>query len=339
MSVDLKNFTLNRGPNPNAQFTVGNVVAFADAAGSAPVDGTGGAPTCTIARSVSSPLDGIASYLFTKDAANRQGEGFSTDIALQPSDATKVMSWSFDYQISTGTYTGYQAPPLYSDLTLWVYDVTNSVMYQADGYQIDGAVSSTNQYSLSASWQVPVGCLTARLIWFLGNTTANAFTAKFNNISFGRLPIIGGTESLGSFILRGTPDSLGGSTSGETQVLNFSVAITSTGSDITFTARTTTTADKYTINTTGIYCVWFTARSTTGLVAGITLNSTGLSTAPSSLTANQLIAGCILNSGTTNGNSVTLKLLANDIIRVQSEGTSANFVAADYCRFGIARVG
>jgi hypothetical protein len=193
VAEELKLYTLNRGLNPNAQFSVGNLVAFADAAGTAPVDGTGGAPTVTITRTISTPLDGTASFLFTKDAANRQGEGFSTDITLQASDATKICTLSFDYQISTGTYTGYQAPPSFSDLTCWVYDVTNSVMYQVVGYQVDGAVSTTNQYSYQGAWQVPVGCLTARVIWFLGNTGASAFTAKFNNIFFGRIQRVQGT--------------------------------------------------------------------------------------------------------------------------------------------------
>lgn len=185
--------SLNREFNPNARFSIGNAVAFADAAGTAPVDGTGGAPSVTITRTVSSPLDGVASYLFTKDAVNRQGEGFSTDIVLQASDATKVFTLKYDYQITTGTYTGYQTGTSFSDLTCWVYDVTNSVMYQVQGYQVDGAVSTTNQYSFQGSWQCPVGCLTARVIWFLGNTSATAFTARFNNISFGREPRQQGT--------------------------------------------------------------------------------------------------------------------------------------------------
>jgi hypothetical protein len=142
-----------------------------------------------------------------------------------------------------------------------------------------------------------------------------------------------------SLILRGNADSIGGSSSGDTKTVNFSAAITSTGSDITFTARTTTTSDKYTINTTGVYSIWFNIRSTTGLVAGITLNSSDPSNAPNSLADNQLIGSCILNSGTTNGASVTLPLTAGDVIRVQSEGATANLVSSAYTRFGIARVG
>ncbi len=208
MSENSKFLTLNRWGNPNAPYSVGNCVAFADLAGTAPVDGTGGSPTVTITRSTATPLDGVASFLFTKDAANRQGEGFSGDVVLQPDDATKMFTLSFDYQLTTGTYTGYQTPPLFSDLTVWVYDVTNSVMYQVMGYQLDGAISTTNQYSYQGQWQVPVGCLQARVIWFLGNTGAAAFTSRINNISFGRTQRVQGTIETPwqSF----TPSSFGG---------------------------------------------------------------------------------------------------------------------------------
>lgn len=184
---------LNRDSNPNVTSNATGYAAFADAAGTAPVDGTGGSPTVSIARSTSSPLEGSATILFTKTAANSQGQGFAYTATLQPDDATKVMTISFDYQITTGTYTGYQTLPSFSDITMWVYDVTNAVMYQVQGFQVDGAVSSTNQYSFQGTWQVPVGCLSARLIWFLGNTGASAFTAKFNNINFGRVPRVQGT--------------------------------------------------------------------------------------------------------------------------------------------------
>ncbi len=314
---NLNLFTLNRGPNPNAQFTVGNVVAFADAAGSAPVDGTGGAPTCTIARSVSSPLDGIASYLFTKDAANRQGEGFSTDIALQPSDATKVMSWSFDYQITTGTYTGYQAPPLYSDLTLWIYDVTNSVMYQAAPYQIDGSVSTTNQYSLTTSFQVPVGCLTARLIWFVGNTTANAFTAKFNNISFGRIPgYADGINNSEVYV-----DSGNGLGSSNTKIRRYSNIRKNVGTAIVY-ADSSTLGASFTITEPGVYSVGCEDGSTNDCWIGISVDTADGTIAIESLTYAQgaRASNYFASAGASTWCGWTGRLSAGAVIRAQMGG-------------------
>lgn len=196
VSQELKLFTLNRLLNPNTQFSVGNWVAFADAAGTAPVDGTGGSPNSTITRSESTPLDGIASLLFTKNTgASRQGEGASTDFVLQASDATKVFTLSVDYQITTGTYTeGTQTTQ--SDLTWWFYDVTNSVMYQMTPSNINGTVSTTGQYNMQAQVQIPVGCLTGRLIMYIPTTTNASCTLRFNNITFGRLPRIQGNVAI-----------------------------------------------------------------------------------------------------------------------------------------------
>lgn len=188
MAQNLSNFSLNRFNNPNAQFDIGNWVAFADAANTSPVDGTGGSPSVTITRTESSALDGNASLLFTKDAVNRQGEGASADIAIQASDQTKVLTFKCDYQITTGTYSE-GSSTAQSDLTWWVYDITNAVIYQATPSNIGGAVSTTNQYNGQFQWQVPSGCLKARLIMFIPTTSASAFTVRFNNVSFGREPI------------------------------------------------------------------------------------------------------------------------------------------------------
>ncbi len=248
--IPLNFLNLNRSFNPNAQYSIGNIVAFADAAGTAPVDGTGGSPTVTVTRTLSSPLDGIASILFTKDAANRQGEGMSGDVVLQPSDATKVMFWEFDYQITTGTYTGLPT----ADISLWVYDITNAVMYQAIPYQLDGTVSTTNQYTQRMQWQVPVGCLQARLIWFLPTTSASAFTVKINNIYFGRDNSV--DYAIPVAVLSASSGSYSNATTGFTDVVaafnvtlsgtrKFKVCLTPTGTSAAVLAvsRTAASAD------------------------------------------------------------------------------------------------
>jgi hypothetical protein len=192
LSIDVKDLTLNRFPNPNAQFSVGNAVAFADAAATTPADGTGGSPTNTITRTESTPLEGSASFLYTA-GLDTQGQGWSFDVNLEASDATKMFTLKFDYQITTGAYVGYQTGASFSDLTVWFYDVTNSLMYQLAPYQIDGTVSTTNQYSYEGQVQVPVGCLKGRVIFYQGNATNAAFTARFNNITFGRIPRVQGS--------------------------------------------------------------------------------------------------------------------------------------------------
>lgn len=54
--------------NPSPVKDTTGWATYADAAGTAPVDGTGGSPTVTWTRTTSSPLSETASFLFTKDA-------------------------------------------------------------------------------------------------------------------------------------------------------------------------------------------------------------------------------------------------------------------------------
>lgn len=192
MSQNLAFLNFNRFLNPNTQFSVGAWVTFADGAVTAPVDGIGGSPNSTITRTESTPLDGMASLLFTKNSgASRQGEGASIDMNLSVSDQTKIITFTADYQITTGTYSEGSATTQ-SDLTWWVYDVTNSVMYQTVPSNIGGNVSTVNQYQSIVQWQVPQGCLTARLIMFIPNTTNSSFTVKFNNVAFARVQRVAG---------------------------------------------------------------------------------------------------------------------------------------------------
>lgn len=140
-----------------------------------------------------------------------------------------------------------------------------------------------------------------------------------------------------SQIIRGGAITQGGSSSGETTVLSFATAVSSTGSDITFTARTTTTADKYTINTAGVYAICASLRDAGGTVFGITVNSTGLDTAPQSLTATELVSSATTLAGSNVNTCATVNLAASDVVRLQAEaGLTIN--AATYVRFVITRV-
>lgn len=143
-----------------------------------------------------------------------------------------------------------------------------------------------------------------------------------------------------SQIIRGTADTKGGSSSGDTTCINYSTAISSIGSDITFTARTTTTADFYTINTTGRYAIWATAQSDgPAEIMGISINSTGTSTVIQSLPTTQTP-----NMGFSSGGNFAevpvpgINLTAGDIVRVQCENAFVP-VTSGVSRFGITRIG
>lgn len=100
---------------------VGTWAAYADAAGTAPVDMTGGSPGSTLARDTTSEINGAASLKFDLGSgSSRQGEGFSNLTYIPPAYRGRTLEFKFPYAIS-GTI-------LENDLTVYAYDVTNSAL-------------------------------------------------------------------------------------------------------------------------------------------------------------------------------------------------------------------
>lgn len=170
----------NDGPrnyvaNGKAEVSTVGWATYADAAGALPVDGTGGSPASTLTRSTTTPLRGAASFLWTKSAANRQGEGFSYDFTIDAADKAKVLQVSFDYFIASGTYAS-------SDLTVYIYDVTNALVIQPSGYTIQNALVQMKQ---SATFQTASNSTSYRLIVHTASTSASAYSLQFDNFSVG----------------------------------------------------------------------------------------------------------------------------------------------------------
>lgn len=161
--------------NPDAEVNTTGWVTYADAAATSPVDGTGGSPNVTFTRSTSSPLRGSASFLLTKDAANRQGEGFSYDFTIDASDKGKVLQCSFEYQIASGTFAD-------NDLSVWIYDVTNATLIQPAPYLIK---NSGIIEKFAVEFQTSISSTSYRLIVHVGSTSASAYTVKFDNFNLG----------------------------------------------------------------------------------------------------------------------------------------------------------
>jgi len=149
--------------------------AYADAAASSPLDGTGGSPTVTYAVSTDSSLRGTSNFLFSHDSANRQGEGFSYDFTIDAADKAKMLTLKFDYNISSGTYAD-------GGLTIWIYDVTNATLIQPSGYSLTNVIG--NQ-PWAATFQTSSNSTSYRLIFHVATTTATAYTMRFDNFSLG----------------------------------------------------------------------------------------------------------------------------------------------------------
>jgi C1q domain len=168
--------------NPDAETALTGWTTYADAAGVAPVDGTGGSPNVTLTRNTSSPLLGDADFLFTKDAANRQGQGFSYDFTIDNAFKSNVLTVSFNYVTSTNYVDG--------DMRVYVYDVTNAALIELSTRDL-AATSSAGQYL--GTFQASPSSTSYRLIGHVSSTNASAYTTNFDNVSVGpQVQVAGG---------------------------------------------------------------------------------------------------------------------------------------------------
>lgn len=170
--------------NPDAETNTQGWSTYADAASATPVDGTGGSPNSTWTRSTSSPLRNVASFLFTHNSgASRQGEGASYAFSIDPADQAKTIQISFDYIVASGTFTA-GTSSADSDLTVWIYDVTNNTMIQPSSYRLPSNSSSISD-KFYATFQTSYNSTSYRLIIHCATTSTSAFTLKFDNVIVG----------------------------------------------------------------------------------------------------------------------------------------------------------
>ena len=166
---------INYVENSSAEGDVAGWAAYADAAQSTPVDGTGGSATVTITRTTSTPLRGVGSFLLTKDAANRQGEGVSCALlSIDEADNNSVLRISFDYDDTGANYAE-------GDVRIYIYDITNNALIEPT--QRDLEASSIGGKYIS-EFQT-TDSLAYRLILHVATTNASAYSIKFDNVQVG----------------------------------------------------------------------------------------------------------------------------------------------------------
>lgn len=169
--------------NPIAYADTSGWATYVDAADQYPVDGTGGSANVTWTRSTTTPLSGNADFQFSKDANDRQGQGVSFDFTIDNADLATVMSISFDYEIVSGTYNPGSAS-VNSDLTVYVYDVTNAQLIQPNVFKISGAVVG-QKYKFVSTFQTNSNSTSYRFIIHEAQTGTSAFVVAFDNFILG----------------------------------------------------------------------------------------------------------------------------------------------------------
>lgn len=182
---------INYITNGSAEADTLGWAVYADAAGTSPVDGTGGSANVTITRTTTTPLIGTASFLLAKDAANRQGQGWSYDFTIDLANRAKVLQISFDYLVSSGTFVA-GATGSDSDVTVWIYDITNAVLIQPSNIKLfSNNASITDKFQ--ASFQTASNSSNYRLILHVASTSASAYTLEVDGVSVSPSQYVFGT--------------------------------------------------------------------------------------------------------------------------------------------------
>ncbi|WP_374028330.1 hypothetical protein ACES2J_08335 [Bdellovibrio bacteriovorus] len=177
--------------NGDAETGTTGWATYADAAGTRPVDGTGGTANVTFATSATDPLVGSNSFIFTKDAVNRQGQGASYDFTIDNAYKAKVLSIEMDYVVNSGTFVA-GSSTTDSDVIVYIYDVTNSILIEPSSFKFlsnSGSVSDR----FSATFQTASNSTSYRLILHCASTSASAFSLKIDGIAVSPSKYVYGT--------------------------------------------------------------------------------------------------------------------------------------------------
>lgn len=183
LGVNARNYIKNGGAEQARQ----GWATYADAAGTTPVDCTGGSPSSTWTTSTTTPLSGTASFIWTHSANNRQGEGVSYAFTVDNADQARIEGVSFDYEVASGTFVAGVVPiggatAVDSDLEVYVYDVTNSTLIQPSNFRL---LQNSGKAKFQGTFQTASNSTSYRLCLHVPTTSASAHTVRIDSIKVG----------------------------------------------------------------------------------------------------------------------------------------------------------
>lgn len=154
-----------------ADGTVTGWATYADAAGTTPVDGTGGSPNVTFTAQTGSLVRGTFSGRLTKDAANRQGQGASYDFTIDAADTGRPVNIAFDF-LAGGSYAA-------NDVGVYIYDVTNATLITPAAINVAAGKGTFRAFFVATT------STSYRLILHVASTNASAWTLDTDNFQVG----------------------------------------------------------------------------------------------------------------------------------------------------------
>lgn len=172
--------------NVDFETTIGNWVTYDNGAVSIPTTMTGGSPTVvSIARTTSAGqvLNGSASMLISKSAADAQGEGTSCVFNVPPGYSGKRALINIPYRVISGSL-------VQGDVKVFIYDVTNSVLITPFNNDLVGSNGT-----IQAMYDVPnsTANVQMRVGFHFCTTSTTAVSISVDDASVGALDIpVGG---------------------------------------------------------------------------------------------------------------------------------------------------
>ena len=154
-----------------ADGTVTGWATYADAAGTTPVDGTGGSPNVTFTAVSGATVRGTYAGRLTKDAANRQGQGASYAFTIDAADTGRPVSIAFDF-LASAAYVA-------NDVGVYLYDVTNSTLITPAAINVAAGKGAFKAFFVATT------STSYRLILHVASTNASAWTLDTDNFQVG----------------------------------------------------------------------------------------------------------------------------------------------------------
>lgn len=175
----------------DAEVLITGINQYNDGSVTRPVDCTGGTGGVTMARSSTSPIEDKFSWIVTKDATNRQGQGISIDFTAPKA---KAMTIAAKYLVNSGTFAAGSngTSPTDSDLIFYVYDVTNSRLIEPSTFRLYSNQTSTDEPYLG-EFQTNSDSTSYRLCLHVATTSASAWSLKLDDIEVKRSKYAAGT--------------------------------------------------------------------------------------------------------------------------------------------------
>src|ERR1019366_6592039 len=185
----------------NLQYITGGHLT-ANGGDTTPTTGTGGVVTgVTFTRNTSTPLVGLASFDLGKDAANRQGEGVSTDFTINALDLGQTLQISFAYEGSSGMVLGSS-----SDVQVFVYDITNATLIPVIPLRtLTGPINTAKTFI--GKFQSVSSSSSYRLILHITTTSATAWDLLLDEVTVNDVITPGMATQVPSLVVLAEPIS------------------------------------------------------------------------------------------------------------------------------------